>query len=326
MSLGDPQFWAFVLVVAGIYTMFGLGLQIQLGFAGLMNLGIVAFMAVAAYTMAILVVKDGLPLWVASVSGIAAAVIFGLMVGLTSLRLRAEFFAITAFALAEIVRYVAMNAPGLTGGTQGTVALAGPTTAAFYNTQWVQFQLQVQGWLHDLTGTNPSSTAAMLVIVWVCVGLVTLLLQFFVHRPWGRVLRAIREDEDVAAAVGKNVMSYKLQVVAIGGAIAGFAGLLYAFQFSFFGPDDFDPLTTLIAFMVVILGGTARNWGVAAGAIVYGILYAATRFLSFPPVSYLSSSDRAYLRLVVVGLLLILLMVFRPQGLFGKREELAIDQ
>jgi ABC-type branched-subunit amino acid transport system permease subunit len=165
----------------------------------------------------------------------------------------------------------------------------------------------------------------MLVIVWVAVAAVTLILQFAVHRPWGRVLRSIREDEEVAAALGKNVLSFKLQALALGGAVAGFAGLLYAFQFSFFGPLDFDPLTTLVAFMVVILGGAGRNWGVAAGAVVYGVLYAATRFLSFPPVSYLSSSDRAYLRLVVVGAALVLLMAFRPQGLFGKREELSLE-
>jgi branched-chain amino acid transport system permease protein len=325
VSLGSAPFWVFVFTVAGIYAMFGLGLQIQLGFAGLMNLGVVAFMAIAAYTMAILVVREGIPLWAASLAGIGAAVLFGLAIGLTSLRLRAEFFAITTFALAEIVRYVATNAAGLTGGTQGTVALAGPTTASFYNTEWLTFQGDVRRWLHDLTGASVSSEVAMLVIVWVAVAAVTLILQFVVHRPWGRVLRSIREDEDVAAALGKNVLSYKLQALALGGAIAGFAGLLYAFQFSFFGPLDFDPLTTLIAFMVVILGGPARNWGVAPGAIVYGVLYAATRFLSFPPVSYLSSSDRAYLRLIVVGAVLVLLMAFRPQGLFGKREELALD-
>jgi branched-chain amino acid transport system permease protein len=325
MNLGSPQFWAFVFVIAGIYTMFGLGLQIQLGFAGLMNLGIVAFMAVSAYTMAILVVKAGFPLWAASLAGIGTSMIFGLVIGLTSLRLRAEFFAITAFALAEIVQYVAMNAAGLTGGTNGTIALAGPTQAAFYNTQWDQFQADVQRWLQDLFGVTFSSTATMLVTVWVCVLIVTLLLQFFVHRPWGRVLRSIREDEEVASALGKNVLSYKLQAVVIGGAVAGIAGLLYAFEFSFFSPDDFDPLTTLIAFMVVILGGNARNWGVAAGAVVYGVVYAITRFLNFVPLSYLSSSDRAYLRLVVVGALFIALIAFRPQGLFGKREELAID-
>jgi ABC-type branched-subunit amino acid transport system permease subunit len=150
-------------------------------------------------------------------------------------------------------------------------------------------------------------------------------VQFCVRQPWGRVLRAIREDEDAAAALGKNVVSYKLQALALGGAVGGIAGLLYAFQFGFFGPSDFDPLTTLIAFMVVILGGLARNWGVTIGAAVYGVLYAATRFLNFAPFSYFGSAERAYLRLIVVGVVLVALMAFRPEGIFGRREELILE-
>jgi ABC-type branched-subunit amino acid transport system permease subunit len=146
-----------------------------------------------------------------------------------------------------------------------------------------------------------------------------------VHSPWGRVLRSIREDEDAAAALGKNVFSYKLQALVVGAALGSIAGLMYAFQFGFFGPSDFDPLTTLIAYMVVILGGTARNWGVPVGAIVFGFIYAATRFLGFAPFSYFGSAERAYLRLIVIGLVLILLMAFRPQGIFGKREELVLE-
>jgi ABC-type branched-subunit amino acid transport system permease subunit len=325
VNFGSPDFWAYVSVTAGIYTIFGLGLQIQLGFAGLLNFGYVAFMAVSAYTMAILTVREGLPLWAASLCAIAAAAIFSVAVGLACLRLRADYFAITTFALAEIVRYVALNATSLTGGSQGTIALLGPQRAATYNTSWTSFQADVQRWLSHLTGTAFSLTATMLVIVWLVALLLIVLLQFCVHQPWGRVLRSIREDEDAAAALGKNVFSYKLQALAVGAAVAGIAGLLYAFQFGFFGPSDFDPLTTLIAFMVVILGGNARNWGVPVGAFIYGVLYAATRFLDFAPFSYVGTAERAYLRLIVVGAVLIGLMAFRPQGLFGKRAELVLE-
>jgi branched-chain amino acid transport system permease protein len=325
VSAGSADFWAFVGVISGIYAIFGLGLQIQLGFAGLLNFGHVAFMAIAAYGMAILTIKEGVPLWAASLCGICLAVVFSLLVGLTSLRLRTDYFAITTFALAEIVRYVASNATSLTGGTQGTVALGGPNTASFYNGPWLDFQNSVQRRLSDLTGTHVSSTATMLVIVWVVLLLLILVLQFCVHTAWGRVLRSVREDEDASAALGKNVFSYKLQALAIGGAVAGIAGLFYAFQFGFFGPTDFDPLTTLTAFMIVILGGTARNWGVPVGAVVYGVLYAATRFLGFAPFSYFSTAERAYLRLIVVGVVLVALMAFRPQGIFGRRQELVLD-
>jgi len=325
MSIGSPDFWAFVGVISGIYAIFGLGLQVQLGFAGLLNFGHVAFMAFAAYGMAILTIKEGVPLWAASLCGIALALVFSVLLGLTTLRLRADYFAITTFALAEIVRHVAENAPSLTGGTQGTIALGGPNTASFYNEPWLGFQNSVQSGLSDLLGTHVSSTATMLVIVWVVLLTLIVVLQFCVHTPWGRVLRSLREDEEAAAALGKNVFSYKLQALAIGAAVAGISGLLYAFQFGFFDPTDFDPLTTLTAFMIVILGGNARNWGVPVGAVVYGVLYAATRFLGFAPFSYFGTAERAYLRLIVVGVVLVALMVFRPEGLFGKREELVLE-
>jgi ABC-type branched-subunit amino acid transport system permease subunit len=101
--------------------------------------------------------------------------------------------------------------------------------------------------------------------------------------------------------------------------------LLYAFQYGFFGPSDFDPLTTLTAYLIVILGGNARNWGVPVGALVFGGIYAATRFLDFAPFSYLASDERAYARLIIIGLFLIALMAFRPQGIFGRREELVLE-
>jgi len=325
MNFGSPDFWAYVGVTAGIYTIFGLGLQLQLGFAGLLNFGYVAFMAVSAYSMAILTVQHDLPLWAASICGVAAAAVFGLAIGLVCLRLRADYFAITTFALAEIVRYVALNATSWTGGTQGTIALLGPEHAANYNTSWTTFQNDVQRWLSHATGVAFSFTAAMLVIVWVVAVLLIVLVQYCVKQPWGRVLRSIREDEDAAAALGKNAFSYKLQALAFGAAIAAVAGLLYAFQFGFFGPGDFDPLTTLIAFMIVILGGNARNWGVPVGALIYGVLYASTRFLDFAPFSWVGTAERAYLRLIIVGAVLVGLMAFRPQGIFGSPEELVLE-
>lgn len=323
-ALANLEFWALVGVVAGIYTVFGLGLQIQLGFAGILNFGHVASMAIGAYAMAILVVKVGMPLWAASLLAIAIAIAFGALAGLPALRLRADYFAITTFALAEIVRYVALNASGLTGGSQGTVALRGASGSSVYNTDWLAFQATVEGWLRPLLGDSATPTIATLVVVWVVAIVLIVVLQRMVHAPWGRVLRGIREDEDATAAVGKRVFNLKLQVLAVGAALGAIAGLLYAFQFGFFGPSDFDPLATLIAYMVVILGGTGRNWAVPVGALVFGVIYAATRFLEFAPFSWVGSADRAYLRLIVIGVILIWLMAYRPQGLLGRREELAL--
>jgi ABC-type branched-subunit amino acid transport system permease subunit len=139
------------------------------------------------------------------------------------------------------------------------------------------------------------------------------------------VLRSIREDEDAAASLGKNVLAYKLQVLVIGSALAGLAGVFYAWQFSFFSPDDFQPLLTFFAWMIVILGGLGRVWAVPVGAAVFGFLFAGTRFLDFSPLSELDSAQRAYLRLIVIGLVIIGLVVFRPQGLLGRRDEMVLE-
>ena len=323
-TLASPGFWAFVGVVAGIFTIFALGLQLQFGFTGLLNFGHVAFMAIGAYTMAILVVKTGLPLWAASLIAIAVAVAFGLLIGLPTLRLRADYLAITTIAFGEIIRYVALNEQELTGGPQGSLDIGGADAPSSYNTEWLEFQGTVQDALSSVFG-DVSKDVTMLAIVWTVAIVLIVILQVLVKAPWGRVLRSIREDEDASSALGKNVFSYKLQSLAVGSALAAIAGLFFAFQFSVFSPGDFDPLITFFAYTIVILGGTAKNWGVPVGAIIFGVIFAGTRFFDFAPFSYFDSGERAYLRLIIVGLLLIALMAFRPQGIFGKRQEMVLE-
>jgi branched-chain amino acid transport system permease protein len=319
-TIASGEFWVFVGVIAGIYTLLGLGIQLEFGFAGLLNFGHVAFMAIGAYAMAILVVKEGLSMWVAAPLAILAAAAAGLLLGLPSLRLRADYFAIVTIAFSEIVRYVATNQDSWTGGSQGTIALGTVGEAAQYNSQWETFQSRVGGWLHI-----GSKDVTMLVIVWATALVLLTLTWLAVRTPWGRVLRAIREDEDAAASLGKNVVAYKLQVLALGSALAGVAGLFYAWQFSFFSPDDFQPLLTFFAWMIVILGGLGRIWSVPVGAVVFGSLFAGTRFLDFEPLSSLDSAERAYIRLIVIGLVIIGLVLFRPQGLLGRREEMVLE-
>jgi branched-chain amino acid transport system permease protein len=318
-ALASGDFWAFVGVVAGIYTILALGLQLEFGFTGLLNFGQVAFMAIGAYTMAILVVKEGWSTWVAAPLGVGAAALAGVLLGLPSVRLRADYFAIVTIAFSEIVRYVATNEDTLTGGSQGTIALGKVGEAAQYNGQWERFQ----GWVQD--ALHVSNDVAMLVIVWVVAVVLLALVWLAVRTPWGRVLRAIREDEDAAASLGKNAFAYKLQSLALGSALGGIAGLFYAWQFSYFSPDDFQPLLTFFAWMIVILGGLGRVWAVPVGALVFGFLFAGTRFLDFAPLSYLDSAERAYVRLIVIGLAIIALVVLRPQGLLGRRDEMVLE-
>jgi branched-chain amino acid transport system permease protein len=319
-TIASGEFWAFVGVVAGIYTLLALGIQLEFGFAGLLNFGHVAFMAIGAYTMAILVVKAGWSMWLAAPLAVLAAASAGVVLGLPTLRLRADYFAIATIAFSEIVRYVATNEDRLTGGSQGTINLAGAGEAAAYNGEWEQFQ----GWLQTTLHLG-SKDVTMLLVVWLvalagCTG-----LWAAGRTPWGRVLRAIREDEDAAAALGKNVFAFKLQALALGSALAGLAGCFFAWQFSFFSPDDFAPLVTFFAWMIVILGGPGRFFAVPAGALLFGVLFAGTRFFDFAPFSWFDSAERAYLRLLLIGLAIIGLVLFRPQGILGRREELVLE-
>jgi branched-chain amino acid transport system permease protein len=319
-SLTSGGFWVFVGVVAGIYTILSLGLQVQFGFTGLLNFGHVGFMAIGAYTMAILTVKGGLSMWAAAVSGVAVAAVFGVIVGLPTLRLRSDYFAIVTIAFGEIVRYVATNEDGLTGGSQGTTNLGKAGHATEFNSSWDNFQ----SWLGDRLHIGSRDTV-MLIVVWAAAVALLAAVAALVRTPWGRVLKAIREDEDAAASLGKNTFAYKLQSLALGAGLAGLAGCFYAWQFSYFSPDDFQPLLTFFAWMIIILGGTGRIWAVPIGAGVFGVLFAGTRFFTFEPFSLLDSAQRAYVRLIIIGLVLIGLMLFRPQGILGRREEMVLE-
>ena len=270
--------------------------------------------------MAILVVKEGWSTWLAAPLGVLAAAACGVVLGLPTLRLRADYFAIVTIAFSEIVRYVATNEDRLTGGTQGTINLSGAGQAATYNADWERFQ----AWVGGVLGFG-SKDVAMLVVVWIAAVVLLAVVWLAVRTPWGRVLKAIREDEDVASSLGRNVFVYKLQALALGSALAGLAGCFYAWQFSFFSPDDFAPLLTFFAWMIVILGGLGRVWSVPVGALAFGVLYAGTRFFDFVPFTWFESAERAYLRLLLIGLVIVLLVLFRPQGLLGKRQEMVLE-
>jgi branched-chain amino acid transport system permease protein len=307
------SFWTGVGVLAGIYTLFTLGLQLNVGFTGIINFGQAGFMAVGAYSMAILVTKAGLSFWLAMPAAIAIAMAFGLVVGLSSLRLRADYFAIATIAAAEIVRYTAQNARGLTGGNQGLLG---------YDDTWNDISNSMQGWLESAGWSDPETLFPLLIVVWVVAGLAILALHYAQRSPWGRVLRAIREDEDAARALGKNTLAYKLQSLAIAAALGALAGFFYALELSFIHPTQFDPLFTFIGFGVLVLGGLANYWGVAVGSIIMWTILEGSRFVKLP----MSTEHVAAARFMLVGLILILLMAFRPQGIFGKREEMVLGE
>src|SRR5436189_5358891 len=168
----DTGFWIGVFVLAGIYALVALGLQLNVGFTGITNFGAAGFMAVGAYAMAILVLKAGFSFWLSLPAAMLIAIGFGLLVGLPSLRLRADYFAIATIALAEIVRIIAQNADALTGGNQGLFCAEGGAGAC-YNDAWTRVSTTVQGWLESLGWPNPDSLAPLLIVVSIVVSLVT---------------------------------------------------------------------------------------------------------------------------------------------------------
>ena len=156
----------------------------------------------------------------------------------------------------------------------------------------------------------------------IAVLIVTVALRLTQNTPWGRVLRAIREDEDAARALGKNAFGYKLQSLAISAAIAAVAGWFLALNLATIHPTDFEPLVTFFAYSVLILGGLANYWGVIVGSVILWTVLEGTRVIQL----FNDEGDTAALRFAIVGLVLILLMAFRPQGMFGKKEEMVLGE
>jgi branched-chain amino acid transport system permease protein len=277
-------------------------------------------MAIAAYTMAILVVRLEVPLLVGVAGGVVAAVLLAFIVGIPSLRLRADYLAIATVAASEVVRYLAMNLPDLTGGPLGSIGLLGPGDVAMYNTEWLAFV----GWLARITTIPRDGVVA--VLVWSLALLLILALWDLQRSPWGRVLRAIREDEAAATAAGKNVFSFRMQALVVGAVLGAVAGMLLAWQIGVFAPDDYQPTLTFYAYLILILGGSNRIWAIPLGAVLFSLLYSGTRFLNFFPLSLFDSGARAFLRLFLVGFLLVLFMALRPQGILGNRRELLLEK
>lgn len=293
------------LTNASIFTMFALGLNLQYGFTGLLNFGHVAFMGIGAYTMAILSVK-GFSLWLAIAAGMAAAGVMSLFIGLPSIRLREDYLAIVTIGFAEIIRMFLNNESWLTKGPQGIFGFKDPLLALHLSPaayRWVFMSLTI-----------------------VLTLLVYLFLEYLTRSPWGRVLKAIREDEDAAIALGKNTVAYKIQAFVIGAVIAGLSGILLAFFLRYINPRNFMPIMTFVGWMIMVLGGSGNNRGAILGSIVYFSIFSATRKFESAGLGSITGPQVAALRMILIGVVLVLLMMYRPQGLLGRKEELSVDR
>lgn len=312
---------------AAIFALLAIGLNLHYGYTGLLNFGQVGFMMLAAYGMAVTVATWDGSMWVGIPVGLSLSAAFALLLGIPTLRLRADYFAITTIAAAEILRFLirSSGAKDLTGGPFGLQAVAGD----FYDLSPIP-----DGRYGIGTFTYSDSQVWLLIVAWGLVALCTALIFFLIRSPWGRVIRAIREDEEAVRSLGKNTVSYKMQSLVIGGVIGGLAGIMSAIQQSGVGADNFQPQVTFFAYAALILGGTATPVGPIVGAMLFWFLREASesfvRQLSAQDwlpgflANFLDGSEGA-ISISLTGLGLILLVAFRPQGIFGNRRELKLD-
>lgn len=284
-------------VSACIYALMALGLNVIWGLAGMVNLGLVGFFAVGAYVTALTTIKLGVPIAAGMVLGAAAASLVGVGVALITVRLRGDYLAIVTLGFAESIRITSSNAIWLTNGTDGISGIAGP-----------------------LRGTIAPETFNLMYLgmVAVIVAIAYVLAERLRTAPFGRVLRAIRDDEQVVAVAGKHVTAFKVKAFAIGAAALGLAGALYAHYTSYIAPDLFVPLLTLYIKLALLAGGVGTNRGALIGAFAIVFLLESTRFV-IPLVPFISTVQGAALRELLIASLLIVMLRYRPTGLTPER-------
>jgi neutral amino acid transport system permease protein len=325
-SIFDNAITAAFSLEAVVFALAAIGLNVHFGYTGLLNFGQAGFMAMGAYGVGISVTYYGWSLWVGLLVGIGAAVVFALLLGLPTLRLRADYLAIVTIAAAEIVRLTARSVTfrDFSGGSNGLNGWSGefyranPLSSGSYGVGFVQFS---------------ANRAWILMVGWTLVVVISFGLWILMRSPWGRILKGIREDEDAVRALGKNVFVYKMQSLILGGVIGAIGGMVFSIGNGTVQPDVYFTPTTFFAYTALILGGTARIFGPIVGSMMFwcllslteGILSQAVRN-DLVPSSIITGTQVGQVRFMLVGLGLVLLMVYRPQGVFGDRRELALER
>jgi branched-chain amino acid transport system permease protein len=297
---------AFFLTMALTYAIMCLGLNVQWGQTGLFNVGVAGFVAIGAYVSAILTTPESsghfggfaLPIVIGWLGGMLAAALVSFLIGALTIRLRADYLAIATFGAAVVVQLCALNLEPVTGGPFGIGFIPRPFAG--------------------LAGQPLAFSLLNLGVLILVVLAVYLALERLVRSPWGRVLRAIREDETAALALGKNAVRFRLQAFAIGGGIMGLAGAVHAHFIGFVAPDNYVPILTFQVWAMLIVGGSGNNRGAILGAVlVWGVWTASAAAISvlFPPEQ---QARAAALQIVMIGLALCAVLLLRPRGLLGE--------
>jgi neutral amino acid transport system permease protein len=315
------------------------GLNIHFGFTGLLNMGQAGFMLLGAYGFAISIDK-GLPLPVAILIGLGAAFVFALVLGIPTLKLRGDYLAIVTISAAEILRYTGRLAKleDFTGAAQGLPGsrFRDPfTNLSFFPGGGVIWD--PVAWITDKIGLGGLGLSLsyqatgvsgwwVRVVAWVLVVLVTVAIFFLVRSPWGRLLRGVREDEDAIRSLGKNVFAIKMQSLVIGGLLAALAGMVYVLP-SAVQPDAMGRSLTFFMWTALLLGGAATIFGPILGSILFfGLrIFVQGTSGSIVPDSIMNSQQTEQFSWIVIGVALMLLVIFRPQGILGDKRELRFN-
>lgn len=305
-------------VMASIYAIFSLALNVQWGYTGLFNIGVAGFFAIGAYTSALVTSQPvseaqaqylnrafalGQPFVVGVIAGGLVSGLIGFLIGFPTLRLREDYLAIATIGIAETIRLIFNNERWLANGARGLVGLPQP--------------------LRDWVAPNQYNVVYLGIVVLVLV-LVYWALERGIRSPWGRVLRAIREDEIVTQAMGKNVFFFKMQSLVVGAVVMGIGGALYAHFTRAIDPSHFEPLFgTFLVWVMLILGGSGNNKGAILGAFIVWGIWSGTSVLvrRLVPVEYMAQAP--YIRLLLIGLLLVAILLTRPQGLLGEEKRVS---
>jgi branched-chain amino acid transport system permease protein len=318
--------WVRITNLAILFVLLSLGLNIVVGFAGLLDLGYIAFYAVGAYTYAVLASPHfnlHLPFWIILPIGAAVACLFGVLLGAPTLKLRGDYLAIVTIAAAEIVRLIGRST-SMTAITGGNAGLAGDAYKHTFEgmSPFPDGSFTLGPWSYS---NNLSNSWWLRIVAWGLVGVACLLVWRLMHSPWGRVLKGVREDEDAVRSLGKNVFAYKMQSLVLGGVLGAVAGILFVLPRAVQADSMGRPVTFYI-WTILLLGGAAAVFGPVLGSIILWtvLMLIKTVMRDVVPTTVMRPEQIEMFGWVLVGVALMLLVIFRPQGVLGDKKELAI--
>lgn len=305
------EYLVYLATMAGIWGILSLSLNLQFGLAGLVNLGHIAFFCLGAYTSTILVMNAGWPIWAGALGGMAVAGLFGILMALPTARLQQDYWGISTLAAAEIVRVIFLN-----------TSIGSPYVGQAFGISGIPKPFRQ--WFTEHGYTLADYNLFYMGLVLVCLLLVLLFCAWLARTPFARTLKALREDDAVPLALGKHVGSFRLRAMAIGGGIGGLAGALFAHFNGFIEPELFRPVETFLIWAMVILGGAGNALGALVGTFLVMVIYTGTRYLipwlnDVVPFINIDPQVAGSLRMIIIGVLIILVILFLPKGLLPER-------